>query len=100
VVFGDHVLGVLTREGLVRALAQGGTDAHVRDAMNREFATTDSHEMLEPALATLRDCKCRSLPVLHDGQLVGLLTLDNVGEFLMIQAALRQAQQTRKLAAR
>jgi CBS domain-containing protein len=72
---------------------------HVRDAMTREFATVDSHQMLEPALATLRDCKCRSLPVLHDGQLVGLLTVDNVGEFLMIQAALRhrQARQTRTM---
>jgi len=100
VVFGDRVLGVLTRESLVRALANGGTDAHVRDAMTREFSTVDSHQMLEPALTTLRDCKCRSLPVLHDGQLVGLLTMDNVGEFLMIQAALRhrQAQQTRAIA--
>jgi hypothetical protein len=39
------------------------------------------------------------MPVLHDGHLVGLLTMDNVGEFLMVQAALRQAQWTRKLAA-
>jgi CBS domain-containing protein len=92
VVFGDHLLGILTRENLVRAVAQGGTNAHVRDAMNREMVTVDSHDMLEKALATLRDCKCRSLPVLHDGQLVGLLTMDNVGEFLMVQAALRQSR--------
>jgi CBS domain-containing protein len=92
VVFGDHVLGVLTREDLVRALAQGGTAALVRDAMNREIVTADSHDMLEKALATLRDSKYRSLPVLHDGRLVGLLTMDHVGEFLMIQAALRQAR--------
>ena len=36
VVFGDHVLGVLTREDLLRALAQGGSVALVRDAMQRE----------------------------------------------------------------
>ncbi len=94
VVFGDHVLGVLTREDLVRALAQGGTNAPVRDAMNRDVVTADSHDMLEKALVTLRGCKCRSLPVIHDGRLVGLLTMDNVGEFLMVQAALRQAQGT------
>jgi len=96
VVFGDHVLGVLTREDLLRALAQGGTDAHVRDAMKRAVVAADSHDMLEKALGTLRDCKCRSLPVVHDGRLVGLLTMENVGEFLMIQAALRQAQAGRK----
>jgi hypothetical protein len=32
------------------------------------------------------------LPVVHGGQLVGMLTMDNVGEFLTIQAALRRAR--------
>jgi len=93
VTFGDHVLGVMTREDLLKALAQGGTSASVRDAMQREFPIADSHDMLEKALALLGSCRCRSLPVLHDGRLVGMLTLQNVGEFLMIQAALRQAAQ-------
>jgi CBS domain-containing protein len=100
VVFGDNVLGMLKREDLMRALAQGGVDVPVRAAMNREFATTDSHEMLEKALDTMRAAKSRSLPVLHDGRLVGLLTMDHVGELLMIQTALRQAQRSTKLAPR
>jgi Zn-dependent protease/CBS domain-containing protein len=92
VVFGERVLGVLAREDVLRAAAQQGSDVHVRDAMNREIQTVDSHDMLERALAVLHDCKCRSLPVVHDGELVGMLTTDNVGEFLMIQAALRRAR--------
>lgn len=95
VVFGDHVLGVLTREDLLRTLAKRGSEGLVRDAMNREFLTADSHDMLEKALATLQKCKCRSLPVVHDDRLVGMLTLDNVGEFLTIQTALRLAHRTR-----
>ncbi len=93
VVFGDHVLGVLTREDLFRTISQQGSEVAVREAMNREFRTVDSHDMLEGALATLHDCKCGSLPVVHDGRLVGMLTTDNVGEFIMIQSALRQARQ-------
>jgi CBS domain-containing protein len=92
VLFGDRVLGVLTREALTRALAQGEVNGHVRDAMNREVVTIDSHDMLETALATMRSSGARALPVVHDGQLVGLLTIDHIGEFLMIQSALRQAQ--------
>ena len=91
VIFGDRVLGVLTREDMPRTIAQQGSDLHVREGMNREFKTVDSHDMLESALVVLHDCKCRSLPVLHDGQLVGMLTTDNVGELLMIQSALRRA---------
>ncbi len=100
VVFGDHVLGMLTREDLMRKIAQGGVDTLVREAMNRDFVTVDSHEMLESALATMRAAKCRSVPVLHDGQLVGLLTMDHVGELLMIQTALRQSQRTTRLVSR
>ena len=36
-------------------------------------------------------CECGIVPVVRFGQLVGLLTTENVGEFLMIQAALRTA---------
>jgi Zn-dependent protease/predicted transcriptional regulator len=92
VVFGEHVLGVLTREDVLRAIAQQGSDVRVREAMNREFTTVDSHDMLESALVVLHDSKRRSLPVVHDGRLVGMLTTDNVGEFLMIQSALRRAR--------
>ncbi|MGH9326881.1 MAG: site-2 protease family protein [Terriglobia bacterium] len=90
VVFGDRVLGVLTREDLMKALPQNGSDALVRDAMRRDFFLADSHDMLEHALALLQAGKCRSLPVQHDGQLVGMLNADNVGHFMMIQSALRK----------
>ena len=92
VVFGDHVLGVLRREDLMRALAQGGTSLAVRDAMRRDFEPIDSHDMLEQAVQVLQRCGCRSLPVEHNGDLVGILTMENVGEFMMIQSALRQAR--------
>ena len=92
VVFGDRVLGVLTRDALLRVLAQGGVEGRIRDAMSRDVETVDSHDMLEKALVLMRSSSARALPVVHDGQLVGLLTMDHVGEFLMIQAALRRAQ--------
>ena len=92
VVFGDHVLGILTREDLIKTIAREGTGAHVRDAMRRDVQSVDSHDMLERAVATLRSSNSRSLPVLHNGRLVGMLTTDNVGEFVMIQSALRHAR--------
>jgi Zn-dependent protease len=98
VVFGDHVLGMLTRDDLMRVLSKGGVETPVRAAMNREFVTVDSHEMLETALAAMREAKSRSAPVLHDGNLVGLLTLDHVGELMTLHTALRQAQRTSRLA--
>ncbi len=91
VVFGDRVLGMLTREDMTRNLARSGPGTRVRDSMRRDIATVDPRMRLEHALVMIRECNCRSLPVEHEGRLVGLLTLDNVGEFLSIHSALRQA---------
>jgi Zn-dependent protease/predicted transcriptional regulator len=100
VVFGDHVLGMLMREDLTRAIAQGRIGNHVRDAMKRDFGTVDSHEMLESALAAMRAAKSRSMPVVHEGKLVGLLTLDHVGDLLSLQTARLQAQRSARIASR
>ncbi len=91
VVFGTHVLGLLTRDDLMRAIAEGGTGKLVRDAMRRDPESVDSHDMLEQAVQVLHRCGCRSLPVQHNGELVGMLALENVGEFMMIRSAMRRA---------
>jgi hypothetical protein len=36
----------------------------------------------------LQECDCHTLPVTRQGKLVGLITADNLGEFLMVQSAL------------
>jgi hypothetical protein len=45
--------------------------------------------MLETVLGRLQGRDCHTIPVLEHGALVGLVTMDNVGEFLMIQSAER-----------
>jgi hypothetical protein len=45
--------------------------------------------MAETVFARLLECNCHSLPVIQRDQLVGIVTAGNVGEFLMVQAALR-----------
>lgn len=89
VVSSGSVVGVLTRGDLVKALHQRGPDTSVSDVMRRKFELIDSHEMLEMAFARLQSGESQAVPVVRHGQLVGLLTAENVGEFLMIQAALR-----------
>lgn len=37
----------------------------------------------------LKDCKCHTLPVTLDRKMVGLLTMENLGEYMRIQAALK-----------
>lgn len=84
VVASDQVVGILTQEGLLAGLRTAGEDAPVSTVMHTDFETADSYEMLETAFSRLSTCDCHTLPILHQGELVGLLTMDNVGEFIRI----------------
>lgn len=82
------VVGILTRGDLLAALARQEQQAPVERIMRRDFLVADPLDMLDVTFQRLQDHQCRTIPVVHRGNLVGLLTMDNVGEFLSIQAAL------------
>ena len=88
---GGRVAGVLTRAGLMRALAAHGLDGRVADAMERNVPTVEADEVLEVVLPRLREGGSTAVPVYSGGQLVGLLTMENIGELMMIRSALSQA---------
>jgi len=84
------IVGVLTQSDLLSALSKHGRHAAVSEAMQREFVTVDSLDMLETAFQKLQECNCHTLPVTRKDRLIGLMTMDNLGELMRIQAALRQ----------
>ena len=88
VVDNGAVVGVLTRGDLLAALPRRGQAAPVGDVMRPDVQSVDYSEMLEDAFARLQTGDFQTLPVIHGGQLVGLVTADNVREFLMIRSAL------------
>ena len=95
VVEGDRVTGVLTRADLIGALSAQDLQRPVADIMQRQFQVADAGDMLEGAMERLQACACHTLPVVRDGRLVGLVTMDNIGEFVLIHAALSGKQAPR-----
>ncbi len=96
VVDDRQVVGVLTRADLLAALSRQGEVGLVGHIMQRQFPTVEAYDMLEGVFVRLQALNVRTAPVMHSGQLVGLLTLDNVGEFLMVQAALEATRRARQ----
>jgi Zn-dependent protease/predicted transcriptional regulator len=88
VVERGRIVGLLLHADLFRALQERGDDATVASVMVTDFDTVSPGEGLDAALARVRPEKSRTLPVINDGVLVGLLTAENVGELFMIRAAL------------
>lgn len=87
-----HVVGILDRDAFMKALTQHGQSAPVMDFIRRDLPDIDSHEMLEMALTRLQESNAKTLPVTHGGQLVGLITAENITEYLMIRSALKTAR--------
>ena len=100
VVENNTVVGVLTRSDLLAVISQKGQGPLVAEVMRRDFQIVDASEMLEGAFTRLQTCGCHTMPVTRHGQLVGLLTSENIGEFLMIQSALRQTGQQKQFVPR
>jgi Zn-dependent protease/predicted transcriptional regulator len=90
VVEGDAVVGVLLRADLFAALAtrEAKTAGQV---MRSTFPVVDAGDVLEDAFKKLQECECATVPVMQDGKLVGLVTSENLGEYLMIEAARKSA---------
>ena len=91
VVEDRHVLGILERDTFIKALAKSGQGTSVMDVMRTEVPEVDTHEMVESALTRLEQSGAKTLPVTHAGRLAGLITAENITEFLMIRSALRTA---------
>lgn len=81
------VVGILTREDLLRALAQKAEAEPIKSYMRVRFETLNPAETLDSAFARFQQCECRTMAVVENGKLVGLLTMENLSEFMMIESA-------------
>jgi Zn-dependent protease/CBS domain-containing protein len=98
VVEEGRVVGVLPQGEMLRTLAQGGSSVRVSDAMERDFQMVQASEMLDTAFRRLTECRCNTAPVSFQGRLVGIVTMDNIGEFLAIQGALDRTRRGGRIA--
>lgn len=90
------VVGLLSRTDLVNALSERGREALIADVMKQDCPTVEDTDMLQRTFDRMRENGCRMLPVVRAGQLVGIVTLENIGELMMVTSALRQGRSPRR----
>jgi stage IV sporulation protein FB len=80
--------GMLTRDLLIQGLSRQGADATVASAMAPIPARVPAEMSFDAALGLLRQSGLSALPVVGtDGSLVGLLTLDNITDLVLVRRA-------------
>lgn len=81
------VVGILRRNDLVQALARGQKQASVGDVMCRKCQVVTGSDPLAQTLERMSQESCPTLAVVEGHGLVGLLTLENIGELVMVKSA-------------
>jgi stage IV sporulation protein FB len=80
--------GVVTRDDMIRALRERGPDAPVLEVMRRDIPVLHHRQPLDEALRAMQEGRHPAVGIVDsDGTLVGLITPENVGELMMVQAA-------------
>jgi Zn-dependent protease len=87
VVEDDKLVGVLMKPDILAALHEHGPGALVGRVMRTEFTTVTTDQTLEQVYAAIQACRCSSLPVLDSGRIVGLVTLEALGRYLVFAGA-------------
>ena len=86
VVWGADVLGILTRDDIIRGYSSDGGNAYVAGHMRREFKKMTPDDSLT---AALEGFSTDQLPILvMDGErLLGMVTAESLAEFMMLEEA-------------
>jgi Zn-dependent protease/CBS domain-containing protein len=82
-----HLLGVLAHDGIIKVLYERGASTPVLEAMQADVPTVPAQAKLDMALGFLLQ---KGYPVVgvtdtHD-RLIGLLTVENLGEMMMVHS--------------
>jgi Zn-dependent protease/CBS domain-containing protein len=89
-VLHDGVLaGMVSRQELLGSLATGARDRPVKDLLAGSLSVAEASEPLEAAVGRMQQSGRSALPVVREGRLVGLITLDHLRTWLTTRAVLR-----------
>lgn len=85
VIEGDRVVGVLTKSMLITALREHSSDTIVRDVLGALFLTAEMHDDLGQLYRKMVSSGISAAAVLEEGKLLGMITLDQISKYLLLQ---------------
>lgn len=89
-----RVVGLLLRQDLIAALNKNGDgNQFIADAMRNTVPSVETDTPLTRAFETMQESKLPMVPVVNkDKRLVGLLTLENLAEVMMVKNAIQETK--------
>jgi Zn-dependent protease/CBS domain-containing protein len=83
---GGKLVGMITRNEILAAAHSPNRFANVRNLMKTDFPTiSPDADLFTDGYRTLQESGLRAIPVIESGELVGMLTIDDVGQASLLR---------------
>ena len=80
-------IGTLSRDEIIKALSEQGQSEVVQNVMNRSLIILNPKSPLEDIYQKAQLNKANLMPVMENNQLIGVLDMENILEFIMVKEA-------------
>ena len=88
------IAGIVSERDLVRAIADAGSDVltcPVSQCMTKKVITCTKSETIDVIMATMTDGRFRHMPVVENGELIGVISIGDVVRLRIAEAELEAA---------
>lgn len=96
VLQGSNIIGVITRNDVLRTLANDSADRYVTEIMQREFLRVEADKSLDEVREILMERGAQLAAVFDGPRYLGLISLDDISEAFTVLTFMRRQQQLRQ----
>ncbi|MFN4292681.1 MAG: site-2 protease family protein [Thermoflexales bacterium] len=96
VMQGSHIIGVITRNDVLRTLATDSADRYVTEIMQREFLRVEAHRSLDEVREILMESGAQLAAVFDGSRYLGLISLDDISEAFTVLTFVRRQNELRR----
>ncbi len=96
VMQGNQIIGVITRNDVLRTLATDSADRYVTEIMQREFLRVEAHKSLDEVREILMESSAQLAAVFDGSRYLGLISLDDISEAFTVLTFVRRQNELRQ----
>lgn len=82
----DNIAGIFTERDYLQKIAlesRSSRETRVREVMSSPVISAGPRDSIQECLETMTECRCRHLPIVADGELLGIVSIGDLVKYLL-----------------